>query len=69
VLARLRTDLVLVDEIHNLNLATRAGADASDRLKYLAERIPATFVYAGINVGEAACSPGPEASRSSAGSA
>ena len=36
------------DEIHNLNLATRAGADASDQLKYLAERIPAT-VYAGIN--------------------
>ena len=26
------------DEIHNLNLATRAGADASDQLKYLAER-------------------------------
>jgi len=50
VLARLRTDLVLVDEIHNLNLATRAGADASDQLKYLAERIPATFVYAGIDV-------------------
>jgi hypothetical protein len=50
VLARLRTDLVLVDEIHNLNLATRAGADASDQLKYLGERIPATFVYAGIDV-------------------
>jgi hypothetical protein len=50
VLARLRVDLVLVDEIHNLNLATRAGADASDQLKYLAERIPATFIYAGINV-------------------
>ena len=37
------------DEIHNLNLATRAGADASDQLKYLAERIPATVIYAGIN--------------------
>jgi hypothetical protein len=49
VLARLRVDLVLVDEIHNLNLATRVGADASDQLKYLAERIPATFIYAGIN--------------------
>jgi hypothetical protein len=49
VLARLRADLVLVDEIHNLNLTTRAGADASDQLKYLAERIPATFIYAGIN--------------------
>jgi hypothetical protein len=45
VLARLRTDLVLVDEIHNLNLATRTGAEASDQLKYLAERVPATFVF------------------------
>jgi hypothetical protein len=39
-----------VDEIHNLNLATRGGAESSDQLKYLAERIPATFVYAGIDV-------------------
>ena len=39
-----------VDEIHNLNLATRTGAEVSDTLKYFSERIPATFVYAGINV-------------------
>ncbi len=39
-----------VDEIHNLNLATQAGAEASDQLKYLSERIPATFVLAGIDV-------------------
>ena len=39
-----------MDEIHNLNLATRSGAESSDQLKYLAERIPATFVYAGIDV-------------------
>jgi AAA domain len=50
VMSRLRADLVLIDEIHNLNLATRAGADASDQLKYLAERIPATFIYAGVDV-------------------
>lgn len=50
VLCDLRTDLVIVDEIHNLNLATRAGAEVSDQLKYLSERIPATFVYAGIDV-------------------
>ncbi|NLU78792.1 AAA family ATPase [Micromonospora sp. HNM0581] len=43
-------ELVLVDEIHNLNLATRAGAEVSDQLKYFAERLPATFVYAGIDV-------------------
>lgn len=50
VLIDLRCDLVIVDELHNLNLATRAGAEVSDQLKYFSERIPATFVYAGIDV-------------------
>jgi AAA domain len=45
-----RTGLVAVDEIHNVSLATRPGAEASDMLKYFSERIPATFVYAGIDV-------------------
>lgn len=44
VLADAGTQLVIVDEIHNLNLGTRSGAEASDQLKYFAERIPATFV-------------------------
>ena len=48
--ARTRVELVCVDELHNLNLATRAGAEVSDQLKYFAERLPATFVYAGIDV-------------------
>ena len=42
--------LVIVDEIHNLNLATRSGAEVSDQLKYFSERLPATFLYAGIDV-------------------
>lgn len=50
VCADTRTSLVCVDEIHNLNIATRAGAEASDTLKYFSERIPATFAYSGINV-------------------
>ncbi|WP_433272281.1 TniB family NTP-binding protein [Pseudonocardia xinjiangensis] len=50
VLCDVGCDLVLVDEIHNLNIATRAGAEVSDQLKYFSERIPATFVYAGIDV-------------------
>ena len=50
VLIEARCDLVLVDEIHNLNLATSAGEDMSDHLKYFTEHLPATFVYAGINV-------------------
>jgi hypothetical protein len=49
VLIDARTDLV-IDELHNLNTATRAGAEASDTLKYFSERIPATFCYAGISL-------------------
>lgn len=45
-----RTDLVIVDEIHNLNLGTSAGEDMSDNLKYFADHLPATFIFAGINV-------------------
>lgn len=37
-----RVDLVLVDELHNLNLATVAGEDMSDHLKYFTEHLPAT---------------------------
>jgi hypothetical protein len=53
------TTLICVDEIHNLNLGTRHGAEASDTLKYFAERIPATFVYAGIDVERAGLLTGP----------
>ncbi|MFG3531911.1 Mu transposase C-terminal domain-containing protein [Streptomyces sp. NPDC047917] len=45
-----RTGLVLVDEIHNISLHTRTGAEASDTLKYFSERIPATFAYSGIDI-------------------
>ena len=48
--AHTRVELVCVDELHNLNLATRSGAEVSDQLKYFAERVPATFIYAGIDV-------------------
>jgi hypothetical protein len=47
------TALVLVDEIHNLQLSTRNGAEVSDTLKYFSERIPATFVYSGVDVDRA----------------
>ena len=48
-----RVSVVAVDEIHNLALSTRNGADVSDTLKYFSERIPATFLYAGIDVEKA----------------
>jgi len=50
VLTDARTDIVVVDEIHNMSLATSAGEDLSDHLKYFTEHLPATFVYAGIDV-------------------
>ena len=46
IMLQARVDLVLVDELHNLNLATAAGEDMSDHLKYFTEHLPATFVYA-----------------------
>ncbi|YCK40239.1 TniB family NTP-binding protein [Actinomadura sp. ATCC 39365] len=48
--AHTHVELVCVDEIHNISIATRTGAEVSDQLKYFAERLPATFVYAGIDV-------------------
>lgn len=52
VLCDTSCQLVLVDELHNPSLATRSGAEVSDQLKYFSERIPATFVYAGIDLEE-----------------
>ncbi|GAA2301824.1 hypothetical protein GCM10010234_50940 [Streptomyces hawaiiensis] len=39
----------------------RSPAQAADLLKDLPERLPATFVYAGINVTDNPCSPAPAA--------
>ncbi|GAA3801677.1 TniB family NTP-binding protein [Streptomyces chiangmaiensis] len=50
LLCTLGCRLVLIDELHNLDIGTRAGAEASDQIKYLSERIPATFVLAGVDV-------------------
>jgi hypothetical protein len=63
-----RVSLVCVDEIHNLQLATRNGAEVSDTLKYFSERIPATFVYAGIDVEREGLFAEPAAGRSLDGS-
>ena len=49
-LGELRTQLVLVDDIHLLDTRTRSGAETSDQIKHLGERIAATFSYAGVDV-------------------
>ncbi|CAM5629416.1 ATP/GTP-binding protein OS=Streptomyces microflavus OX=1919 GN=Smic_07370 PE=4 SV=1 [Streptomyces microflavus] len=43
---------MLVDELHNISLTSRHGAEVADTLKYFSERLPATFVYAGIDIDE-----------------
>ena len=48
-----------VDELHNLDMTIRAGAEASDTLKYFSERLPATFVYSGIGLDRGALLAGP----------
>jgi len=45
-----RTQILIIDEIHNLTISSRAGAEASDFLKYLSDRTQATMVYAGVDV-------------------
>ncbi|WP_406484871.1 TniB family NTP-binding protein [Streptomyces sp. NBC_01563] len=47
-----RTGMVLVDELHNISLTSRHGAEVADTLKYFSERLAATFVYAGIDIAE-----------------
>lgn len=50
VVARCGTELVVIDEIHNLNQNRQGAHDATNYLKQLSEKCPATFVYAGANV-------------------
>ncbi|MEU0664074.1 TniB family NTP-binding protein [Streptomyces lavendulocolor] len=50
LLCELGTQLVLIDDVHLLDTQRRAGAETSDQLKHLGERIPATFVYSAIDV-------------------
>ena len=44
---------LIADELHNLDMGTRAGAEASDTLKYFSERLPVTFVFSALANGRA----------------
>ncbi|WP_427019130.1 ATP-binding protein (plasmid) [Pseudarthrobacter sp. P1] len=50
VLRTLGTTLVVVDEVHNLTTNRQAGAEAASALKQFADRLDATFFYAGIDL-------------------
>jgi hypothetical protein len=47
---RAATALIVIDEIHYLNLRYGDNRDVNNHLKDLANLIPATFLYAGIDV-------------------
>lgn len=49
-LRRCRTELVLIDDVHHLDLRYKQNIEASDMLKQLSERCGGTFVFAGIAV-------------------
>lgn len=49
-LQKSRTVLVVVDEIHNLSTLNNGNGESVDVLKSLSNRVPATFLYAGINI-------------------
>jgi hypothetical protein len=44
VLRKVGCSLILVDEVHRLDLRTRSGAEASDQLKYFFDSISATVL-------------------------
>ena len=44
------TELVIVDDIHRLDLHYRPNEQVADALKELSERCPGTLVYAGVDV-------------------
>jgi hypothetical protein len=50
VLRTLGTSLVIVDEVHNLRTNRQAGTEAASSLKQFADRLDATFLYAGIDL-------------------
>jgi hypothetical protein len=50
VLRRCRTSLIILDDLHFLRLQDKSGQEVNDYLKYLASVIPATFVFAGIEL-------------------
>lgn len=51
-LRKMRTSMVVVDEVHNLHSNRRIGAEAASTSKLFAERLDAVFLYAGVNLRE-----------------
>jgi len=52
VMRACETEIVIIDDIHRLDLRYRASEQAADALKELSERCPGTMIYAGVNVAQ-----------------
>jgi hypothetical protein len=52
VMRQVGTGLVLVDEIHRIDMTSKQGRNVSDQLKYFFDTVNATFVYAGLDLEE-----------------
>ncbi|MFI9077576.1 TniB family NTP-binding protein [Streptomyces sioyaensis] len=50
VLADVGTELVIIDDVHFLDLSAREGRVVNDHLKYIANETAATFVYTGVEL-------------------
>lgn len=59
VLRALRTSLVVVDEIHNVQSNRQIGAEAASTLKLFADRLDCAFILAGIDLDRSAVFAGP----------
>lgn len=50
--SRHATRLILIDDLHFLNMRTRDGVEVSNQLKWLANEYDATFIFAGVGLRE-----------------
>lgn len=53
------TQLVIVDELHNLSATNRGNGESIQILKALHDMVPATFIYAGLDLDESGLFHGP----------
>ena len=47
-----QTRVGIIDDIHFINLGRRDGLELSNHLKWLANELPVTFIYAGVGLAE-----------------
>lgn len=64
VLIDARCDIVIIDELHNVNMATTIGEDYSDHMKYFTEHLRPRSSTRALMSSELGCSPESAASNS-----